>query len=247
MEKYYLAYFDILGYGKRIESHDLSEEYEINTDFISRARICMKKFVSRADIKDVSHLHFSDTHIFYKKADSEISFGSIIGCALCFMNISAIRQTPYLPVRGCITYGDFIADLEKNIIIGEALRNAYRIEKKQEWCGCCLSHEIIKEVENFLIFREFIKKGILVKYKVPLKNNKIYSTYVINMEAFPRVFGDNSKKMPITQKKFWENIFINRGEENKDLIKLNNSPRKKLKNTQKFFQHIENIKNQFEN
>ncbi len=44
----------------------------------------------------------------------------------------------------------------------------------------------------------------------------------------------------MTNPRFIENIFINRGGENNEIIKLTESAEEKLKNTQKFFRYIKN-------
>lgn len=242
MNKCYLAYFDILGYGSKIMGKDLSEECQIYKGFIEDAKICCNNFIAGKGDKKVFYLYFSDTHFFYTEDDSEIAFASIIGCSLCFMLLASVRRVPYLPVRGAITYGDFKADLENNIFIGSALRKAYFLEKNQEWSGCALSLDCVEKVEDFPYFKRFVEERLLVEYKIPMKKTKKYNSYVINMEAFPRLHGEESRDIPITNSDFWRNIFENKGENNKDTIKLDGEAEKKLEHIQEFFQYIESIK-----
>jgi hypothetical protein len=244
MKNRYLAYFDILGYKERISTKSLDEEYRIYSKFVKDAKDCCTKFIKGKGSGKVDFLYFSDTILSFTPDDSEISFASIIGFSLCLLVTGAVRNTPYLPLRAAITFGEF--SNVNNIFIGPALRQACELEKEQEWSGCCLSLECVKKTEKFKYFIDFVKTGLLVKYKVPMKNQKKYDTYVVNPEAFPRIFGEHTRDMPITDPKFLENIFKNIGELNNDVLELNGKSEKKLGNTQEFFQHIENIKTQFE-
>ncbi len=245
MNKCFLAYFDILGYGNRIGKKRVTGEYNIHKKFVDRAKFSYEKINNEISSEKISYIHFSDTHVFYTADNSEYSFGSIVLSSLRFMILSAISPIPYLPVRGSICYGNFIADKENNIYVGKALREAYDLERKQDWLGCCLSHKCIEKAKNFGVFAQFKEKGLLVEYQVPLKKRRNYLSYTINMESFVRVFGKESKEMPITNPKFWENIFINKGLNNSDRIKLKKEDKLKLENTKKFYNYIEKIQNQF--
>lgn len=242
MNKRYIAYFDVLGYSNRIKGKSISDEFNIQKKFIDTANSCLKNIIHPVEGQKIFYIHFSDTHIYYTTDDSEISFASLILTTLNFMILSTIKSLPYLPLRGSICYGNFIA--KDNIFVGSALREAYNLEKDQDWLGYCLSKKCIKQVKLYNYFKQFVQKGFLVKYKVPMKSQKKYDSYVINLESFIR-FGNESKAMPITKRRFWRNIFINKGLKNRTLIKLNKASEKKLENTQEFFEHIEKIKNKF--
>ncbi len=155
----------------------------------------MRIIVNNANTRTIFHaIQFSDTHVFYTEDASEDAFEIIIKSSLVFMLMAAIRKHPYLPLRGAINYGDFRVDQENSIFVGKALRDAYVFEKSQEWMGCFLSDLCYEQVKNYEIFKEFLKKLVLVKYPVPFKNaTNEEGKYVINMEAFPRVYGEESK------------------------------------------------------
>lgn len=261
--KKFIAYFDILGYGDRIKDKSINEEYEIQKEIIEDIIKIIKNNATKRT--DFYTLHFSDTHIFYTKDVSEDAFEIIIKSSLIFMLLAAVRKHPYLPLRGVINYGDFMADYDRSIFIGEGLRQAYALEKRQKWMGCFLSDSCYKQVKNFEVFKDFVKKLVLVEYFVPFKGvtqsranwiKKIIlrqpqklrekeKKYVVNMESFPRVWGDKCKNMPLTDPKFIENIFVNRGKDDSNLLKLNESAEEKLRNTQDFFKYIKNISNTF--
>lgn len=233
-KKKFIAYFDILGYENRIRDKSIIEEFEVQLRFINEQQSFIDN--SRNIIK--SHtLHFSDTHIIYTEDASSCSFSKIITDSLRFMCVAAIRFIPYLPVRGAISYGDFCVDTEKNIIIGKALREAYDLEKNQQWMGCCLSDSCYEQVKDDNVFNHFVEKGVLVEYLVPFKNKR-EKKYAVNMESFPRFPSASAREMPMHKPEFIKNIFINRGMNNKDLINLTCDAKKKLRNTQKFFNYV---------
>ena len=235
--KKFIAYFDILGYGERIKEKNIDEEYVIQESLINEVKKIIKENArKRADFHTIS---FSDTHIFYTNDISENAFEMIIKSSLVFMLIAAVRKPPYLPLRGVVNYGDFKADYDKAIFIGKGLREAYKLEKKQEWMGCFLTDSCYEQVKNFNTFKEFLQKFVLINYPVPLKVGS-KNQYVINMESFPRIWGKQCKDMPLTTPEFIENIFINKGITNEKL-RLNESAKKKLENTKKFFIDLQKI------
>jgi len=263
--KKFIAYFDILGYGERIKDKNIDEEHVIQKDLRDDIREIIEKNANER-IK-FNTIPFSDTHIFYTDDVSEDAFEIIIKSSLIFMLLAAVRKHPYLPLRGVIHYGDFMADYANSIFIGKGLRESYIFEKDQEWAGCFVSDLCYEQVKNFKIFKEFQEKLVLVKYYVPFKKSMqkgrsyiseffrriVLNTgsrrqeipqeaqYVINMEAFSRVWGEECKDMPITNPEFIENIFVNKGKESRNLLSLNESAKKKMKNTKDFFTYIRNL------
>lgn len=235
--KKFIAYFDILGYGKRINNKNIDEEYAIQRDLkIDIREIIEKNAKNRADFHTI---HFSDTHIFYTNDNSEYAFEIIIKSSLIFMLLAAVRKHPYLPLRGVVNYGDFIADHDNSIFVGKGLREAYALEKNQEWMGCFLSDSCYKRVKDFGIFKKFLEEIVLVDYPVPLKTGD-KNKYAINIESFPRIWGEACKGMPIAAPEFIKNIFVNKGKENGSVLDLDESAKRKMGNTIEFFEHIQN-------
>jgi len=231
--KKFIAYFDILGYGERIKQKNIDEEYVIQKRLLEEIReIIEKNAKKRADFHTVS---FSDTHIFYTNDISEDAFEMIIKSSLIFMLLAAVRGRPYLPVRGAIHYGDFMADYGNSIFIGEGLRKAYEFEKNQDWMGCLISDLCYEQVKDFEIFKFFVKEQVLFSYSVPFKEDKRENRYVVNIESFPRIWGDKCKHMLVTKPEFIENVFMNKGEGDDGLLSLNGGARRKMENTKEFF------------
>jgi len=236
--KQFVGYFDILGYRERIKNKTLQGEFEIQKKLLDD----INKFIKDSkEIIKCGVINFSDTYIIFSEDFSRIIRGSLL-----FMMFAAVRAVPYFPIRGAISFGDFLFDKENKIIIGSALRDAYLIEKEQDWMGCCLADSCYEQAEyhSLQALNFFLNKGVLVKYDVPLKENRLVSRYVINMESYPRIWGKYIREMPITNKGFIENIFLNKGKDD-DALELDKKTLKKLKNTQEFFSYIEDIKYRF--
>lgn len=234
--KKFIAYFDILGYGERMRNKNIDDEYAIQKALREEIKeIIEKNAKARADFHTIS---FSDTYIFYTDDISEDAFEMIIKSSLIFMLLAAVRRRPYLPVRGAIHYGDFMADQNNSIFIGEGLRKAYEFEKNQDWMGCLISDSCYEQVKDFEAFKFFVEKQVIVNYSVPFKKDKRENKYVINIESFPRIWGNECKDMLLTKPEFIENIFVNKGDGNDGLLSLNDYATKKMKNTKEFFTHI---------
>ncbi len=235
--KKYVAYFDILGYGNRIKNKSLSEEYDIQKKFIDD-RI---KFIDAVkENMTCQAIHFSDTHILFTNDDSEDSFDKIVRSSLLFMIIASIRSPIYLPLRGAICCGEFLVDQKHQIVIGQGLRDAYALAAKQEWMGCSLSDSCYRNVKSFNVFNEFKGINLIVEYPVPMKEGS-ENKYVINMESFIRVFGVETKEMPICNPDFIENIFTNKTSKKENLLTLDEKAKIKLKNTQEYYAYIDKL------
>lgn len=236
MSEKFIAYFDVLGYGERIREKNIDEEYVIQKRLREEIKeVIEKNAKKRADFHAIS---FSDTHIFYTNDISEDAFEIIIKSSLFFMLLAAVRRRPYLPVRGAIHCGDFKADHANSVFIGKGLREAYKFEQNQEWMGCLISDSLHEQVKNFTTFKSFVENRVIVNYPVPFKKDKKETKYVLNIESFPRIWGDKCKDMPLTKIEFIENIFVNKGAGSDGLLTLNDDARKKMENTKEFFTYL---------
>ena len=198
--KKYLAYFDILGYQARIKNKNIERELEIQNRFIKDAKCCCEKINAETIEEKISHIHFSDTHIYFTKDDSEIAFVSLVGTVLLFMNLASVRKTPYLPVRGAICFGDFYA--KDNTYIGSALREAYNFAENQDWLGCAIAKGCFGKIKDFPRFKKLKQKGILVKYKVPMKFEKNIKLTLLILNPIQEYGVIDVKKYPLQKDDF---------------------------------------------
>lgn len=69
------------------------------------------------------------------------------------------------PLRGGIDYGEFIAEPEQNIFLGEAGIQAYKTSEKHAWAGISVLSKLSDLIKN-----ESKVNELLVTYKIPRKN-----------------------------------------------------------------------------
>jgi len=81
--------------------------------------------------KTLNIAYFSDTILLWTAYSVCATRDFLQTCKMFF--ISALRIE--LPLRGCITFGNTIFDVEKNIFLGEPLVNAAKGEASQNWVG----------------------------------------------------------------------------------------------------------------
>lgn len=87
------------------------------------------------------------------------------------------------PLRGAITTGEIlIGKDQKNILLGPALREAFELEKSQEWSGACIGRSLNSYIDEVGI-RDYLFPLVL-PYEVPFKDNaKLNSDLAINWIA----------------------------------------------------------------
>jgi hypothetical protein len=135
----------------------------------------------------------SDTIILCSPDDSPKDFIRVIECARFILQHCSIIG---LPVRGSIAYGQLNIDNSLNVVVGEALIDAYELEQKQNWLGAVLHENAIYFLEQIYQSSPAMSKesfdnyfrALFLKYPVPLKNQVGHSQeqytkelYAINM------------------------------------------------------------------
>jgi len=155
----YLFYLDILGFKNLIKEKSPEDIYKI----IDK---CLDIYYSWEKLNELfSTLYFSDTIIFYQTSEEnkQTAFLDIYGIAgLIYSRLLAEG----IPVRGAITFGEFNVKQDskgKNIIyFGDALIEAYDLEKKEEWIGIIISNLAYKDIDNSII-EAFIRENVFEK------------------------------------------------------------------------------------
>ena len=151
----YLFYLDILGFKNLVKEKRPEEVYKT----IDK---CLEIYYSWEKLNGIfSTLYFSDTIIFYQTCEEyiETAFLDIYGMAgLIFTKL----LSQGIPVRGAITFGEFNTKYDSkdrnNIFFGEALVEAYELEK-EEWIGIKISPSAYKNIDNNII-ESFIKENV---------------------------------------------------------------------------------------
>ncbi len=164
----WVAYFDILGFKNETDLNKgqlpvLAYMYMEVADRINNKKEELKKVGASYDC-----LWFSDSFFFYSFDDSIDSYNLIYLAAKWFFNHMII--TKKWPIRGALTVGNFYADRNKNIYLGEALIDAHSFTEKQDWIGWVLTPNVHAKLErDGYALSTYVDGHCFRKYDVPIK------------------------------------------------------------------------------
>lgn len=188
----YVLSLDILGFSKIVKNNshqhlvnlfeDYTNTYNVDLDLVNKHYL--RTFFSDSS-GVLKSLFISDTLIIYSLNAEIENFIKMVALAQVIITNSFELG---VPLRGCLTSGALtIKHLENNdIIFGRAIVDAYEYEKIQEWAGCCITQQCLETVERFHINKDIpclewlLKRKDIVKYMVPLKNDKYEDMHTIN-------------------------------------------------------------------
>lgn len=204
-----LAFFDILGTSEKIRSGQYNKVYNFYSymvDLCSEEQIPISfsnlpgHFNEDADVVlncPLKHAFFSDTFMIW------IEYEQLFGMSLrgfyekCMdVFIEAIKQG--IPLRGAISRGTAIMNVEKNIFLGKPIVEAARAEAAQNWMGIGLTRSCqqaeISEAWLLLPYTDHIKA-------TQTKNSKdiLFTNCVLDWPKYWRNTQDNDV-IPIIEK-----------------------------------------------
>lgn len=236
-EEYWVAYFDILGFGADIENLHKCGVLERYNRVLNK--IDLQKWA--VDCK-----WFSDSFVFYKKNNSTSSFINISSALEMFFR-SMFRN--YIPLRGCLHIGGFHVDEKKGIFFGPSLIEAYKLAEKQEWIDFVLSTEVLTKLKQLKTNGETIWDKFSNKYhtyNVPCKRKEKFSLPVYNFGLSVTNFEKQQEEQSID---IWNSLItmekktqmFHEKEKKEENLQKCNEYRKviiKYKNTKKFLLEI---------
>jgi len=174
----FVALFDILGFSEMVKNRELTRV----TAIYRRMRKEFKSILTATGTVlsgrlPISFKSFSDTFVIYTfdtKTNTKDPFLLLmLGCASLF--IAANRDN--LRLRGAVTFGEIYTS--KDVVIGKPIVEAFRLEKEQDWIGCCISEEccekILPQIEKYSH-----DLNIIIEYEVPLKMGPVKKMYAFN-------------------------------------------------------------------
>jgi len=238
-DQVYILSLDILGFSKLVEKNRHSHlvdifELLINT-WIADLNLANKHYLYEVDGKitdKINSLFISDTILMYSYTAEIENFLKIV---LLTQVLLANSFKMGVPLRGCITSGEItVKHLNNNdLIIGKPIVEAFLLEKKQEWAGCCVTKKCTETVERFHVNKSkpcldwLIKKRDLLKYNVPLKESTFNEMLVINWVSIAK------NLLKLESKDIYDSFFMHRKEPDNEneIIKTQN----KIINTLKFW------------
>lgn len=165
-EERWVGYFDLLRFREIVEKYPLGY---VLSDYID----ALQEIYLQKQELDVAHKWFSDTFLFYTKDSSPSSFWNIENaCRLFYRKMFSKR----IPLRGCLSIGDFYFNEERDVLIGPALVDAYYWAEEQNWMGYVLAPNTIRRIETLdaagQSLWEHFKSRSYAKYEVPYKKGK---------------------------------------------------------------------------
>jgi hypothetical protein len=131
----YLLFLDILGFSAIVSDRNADEIYAL-IDKALQAFDRWEKFNHQ-----FRTIYFSDTFIFYQETKGYGDWAFLDVYAIGAMVLSALLANK-IPARGSITFGEFEvrndSTSKHKVYFGEALIEAYKSEKKENWIGIAI-------------------------------------------------------------------------------------------------------------
>jgi hypothetical protein len=229
----WVAYFDILGFKSEIPLYTgqlsvLAAMYKEAVEHINNGEL--KSIPNFGSLYDCSW--FSDSFLLYSLDDSVKSYNAICIVATHFFNYM-INIKKWL-LRGALTVGDFYADRNSNIYLGEALIDAHNFTEKQDWIELVLTpNAYAKLVASGNPFTWVDGKGFR-EYDVPIKR---------------RICDDGLEQIALNCEKLWA-YYYRTNDVQRDMImdllrsacnrtdRLAIQHRRKYENTLRFYEEI---------
>lgn len=147
----FVGLFDVLGYSSLIMQNELDKTIEIfkrfMTDLDNQAITLGGQDRNQTTaLTPTESLVFSDSIILYQalpssKQDLSPSF---LAKACVLLRLAFERG---LPLRGAISFGEVFVD--KRIVLGKPIIDAYQAEKKQQWAGVALTPSAETEYKGY--------------------------------------------------------------------------------------------------
>lgn len=137
----WFSYFDLLGFTNLVREHHIEYVLPIYEDVL-------KAITQKAGPKEkygISYTWFSDTFVIYSQSESEREFALIEQASRLFFQKLILQQ---IPVRGALSVGKLYTQKKKNIILGQALIEAYEYGENQKWLGFLLTPSVFRRLQN---------------------------------------------------------------------------------------------------
>ncbi len=179
----YIAFLDILGFSDMILNTDLKEilkRFELIL-FLTPYAETLGEWTNLGERiytenKKCSCFSFSDTFVLCSRDATPESLNAII---IATFILSRSLFAFGFPVRGAITKGEADYIPNTNHLVGKAIIEAARLEKRQNWFGVIISPEVLP-IGNKKDGLWESAAQILAEYPVPFKNEENIPHIVIN-------------------------------------------------------------------
>ncbi|MCX5662951.1 MAG: hypothetical protein NTW19_24975 [Planctomycetota bacterium] len=167
----WLCCIDLLGFRDKVRADKLGEVICIYNDCVNHLR----RIKTYQDATGLTYQWFSDTFIIYSQDDSDNALSMVEQAGRHFTQ-TLVRNL--IPLRGAITCGRLHSDAKNNIIIGDALIDAYEYSESQNWIGLVRTPQVYKkrpELGESLWYRRMPCYGMKTNCKLPVENVYAFS------------------------------------------------------------------------
>jgi hypothetical protein len=158
----YLLFLDVLGFADLVEKQSAEAVYAVVNEALSA-------FERWEELNRVFRtIYFSDTFIFYQEPKGYGDSWFLDVYAIGGMILSALLARE-IPARGAITFGEFEVredgSKRHQIYFGQALIEAYRSEKKENWIGITIQKSAWEPYERRKpgIIEAFEREGVWIR------------------------------------------------------------------------------------
>lgn len=252
MNEKYVLFLDILGFKDLVEKNTPEELDKIYRNQVIEAygpAVAVSNEFSGRDISiqfnsvdSVLKDTVQDTFNFHVMSDSIIVWTNDIDNnslkkLLAFTSVYiSMTLTMGVPLRGAISKG-YISEINapmnnitQSCFVGTGIVNAYQLEGTQDWMGCIVDEECVKDIPSNLLEQiKTNKDSFIVSYNVPIKCKEgieLKKTYVVNWVASPLNTIENSIE-------YFQNKF---SQFKKDIT--DDRVKRKIEHTYKFYKDV---------
>jgi hypothetical protein len=182
----WVAYLDILGFKNMLERF----RQEVANASEGRRPMYLDLFVKNryGEVLDsvrrgnawcgdvVSIAWFSDSFVLFSHDDTLKSLGNTASFAGAFFREAVCRE---MPLRGALGIGEFYADKEKGIYLGQGLIDAYEYAEAQDWIGLVVTpaahkaYEQLHDTSNLLSHLGFVEHDVFFKGRSPSASKEL--------------------------------------------------------------------------
>ncbi|RKP51382.1 hypothetical protein D7Z26_16425 [Cohnella endophytica] len=186
-----VAFMDILGFREMIEKNkldDISKLYDTKltpkVESLNKIREVNEGFIDL--LPEIHVLQVSDSIILWIPEISEYTILYLISSVRELM-VNFLRRG--VPLRGGISMGELSVKRHSDHVnvFGNALTQAYKIEKDQQWSGCTVDSQCVEYMNSMdeSPLELALNQKLIAEYQVPKKHGKVEEQYVINWASDP--------------------------------------------------------------
>lgn len=186
----WVAYFDILGFESLLLY--IQEQFSsANLDVVVRCyheqilRYVESQLKKQPNFTPVEfdYACSSDSFVFFTADDSNESYLTMDHVSRLFFFRMICKEIPF---RGSLTTGEFYADKQKNIFVGQGLIDAYKYAEKQDWIGFVLTPTAYEKLCG--TYLDLRKRSDYAEYDVPIKRKEIVNGIVQIRKSREKLF-----------------------------------------------------------